>query len=60
MEDKVPYIKHYQVKEYLEKCIAAQMTSKEIAKQTRVSYKLINHWLIVHGFLKPTPDIRLP
>ena len=36
------------------------MTSKEIAKQTRVSYKLINHWLIVHGLLKPTPDIRLP
>jgi hypothetical protein len=60
MEDKIPYVKHYEVKEYLEKCIAAQMTSKEIAKQTRVSYKLVNHWLIVHGLIKNTPNIRLP
>jgi hypothetical protein len=60
MEDKVPYIKHYESKEYLEKCIAAQMSSKEIANQSKVSYKLINYWLIKHGLLRNTPEIRLP
>jgi hypothetical protein len=60
MEDKVPYIKHYESKEYLEKCIAAKMTSKEIANQSKVSYKLINYWLIKHGLLRNTSEIRLP
>lgn len=60
MEDKVPYIKHYESKEYLEKCIAAKMTSNEIANQNRVSYKLVNAWLIKHGLLRNTPDVRLP
>jgi hypothetical protein len=60
MEEKVPYIKHYESKEYLEKCIAAQMSSKEIANQSKVSYKLINVWLIKHGLLRNTPDVRLP
>jgi hypothetical protein len=60
MEDKVPYIKHYESKEYLEACIAAKMTSKEIANQSKVSYKLINWWLIKHGLLRNTPEIRLP
>lgn len=60
MEDKVPYIKHYESKEYLEKCIAAKMTSNEIANQNRVSYKLVNAWLIKHGLLRNTPEIRLP
>jgi hypothetical protein len=60
MEEKIPYIKHYESKEYLEACIAAQMNSKEIANQTKVSYKLINYWLIKHGLLRNTPDVRLP
>lgn len=60
MEDKVPYIKHYESKEYLEACIAAKMTSKDIANQSKVSYKLINWWLIKHGLLRNTPEIRLP
>lgn len=60
MEDKVPYIKHYESKEYLTSCIAAQMTSKDIANQSKVSYKLINYWLIKHGLLRNTPDVRLP
>jgi hypothetical protein len=60
MEAKIPYVKHYESKEYLEKCIAAQMTSKEIANQSKVSYKLINYWLIKHGLLRNTPDVRLP
>jgi hypothetical protein len=60
MEAKIPYVKHYESKEYLEKCIAAQMSSKEIANQSKVSYKLINVWLIKHGLLRNTPDVRLP
>jgi len=60
MEEKVPYIKHYESKEYLEACIAAKMTSKEIANQNKVSYKLVNVWLIEHGLLRNTPDVRLP
>jgi len=60
MEAKIPYVKHYESKEYLESCIAAQMNSKEIARQTKVSYKLINYWLIKHGLLRNTPDVRLP
>ena len=60
MEAKIPYVKHYESKEYLEACIAAKMTSKEIANQSKVSYKLINYWLIKHGLLRNTPDVRLP
>jgi hypothetical protein len=60
MEDKVPYIKHYESKEYLEACIAAQMNSKEIGNQNKVSYKLVNAWLIKHGLLRNTPNVRLP
>ena len=60
MEDKIPYIKHYESKEYLEACIAAKMTSKDIANQNKISYKLVNHWLIEHGLLRNTPDVRLP
>jgi hypothetical protein len=60
MEEKIPYIKHYESKEYLETCIAAKMTSKDIARQTKVSYKLVNYWLIKHGLLRNTPDVRLP
>jgi len=60
MEEKIPYIKHYESKEYLASCIAAQMTSKEIAKQNKISYKLVNAWLIKHGLLRNTPNVRLP
>jgi hypothetical protein len=58
--DKIPYVKQYESKEYLEACIAAKMTSKDIANQSKVSYKLINAWLIEHGLLRNTPDVRLP
>jgi len=60
MDEKVQYVKHYESKEYLEACIAAKMTSKDIANQSKVSYKLINYWLIKHGLLRNTPDVRLP
>jgi hypothetical protein len=60
MEAKIPYVKHYESKEYLEKCIAANMNSKEIANQSKVSYKLVNAWLIKHGLLRNTPNVRLP
>ena len=36
MEEKVPYIKHYESKEYLEACVAAKMTSKDIANQNKI------------------------
>jgi hypothetical protein len=60
MEEKVPYIKQYESKEYLEACTAAKMTSKDIANQNKISYKLVNAWLIKHGLLRNTPDVRLP
>jgi len=60
MDENVQYVKHYESKEYLEACIAAKMTSKEIANQNKVSYKLVNYWLIEHGLLRNTPDVRLP
>ena len=60
MEEKIPYVKHYESKEYLEACVAAKMTSKDIANQNKVSYKLVNYWLIEHGLLRNTPDVRLP
>ena len=60
MEEKVPYIKHYESKQYLEACISANMTSKDIANQNKVSYKLINYWLIEHNLIPNTPDVRLP
>jgi len=60
MEEKVPYIKHYESKEYLEACVAAKMTSKDIANQNKISYKLVNTWLIQHGLLRNTPNVRLP
>ena len=60
MEEKTPYIKHYESKKYLEACVAAKMTSKDIANQNKISYKLVNYWLIEHGLLRNTPDVRLP
>jgi len=60
MDEKVQYVKHYESKEYLEACIAAKMNSKDIANQNKISYKLVNAWLIKHGLLRNTPEIRLP
>ena len=60
MEEKIPYVKHYESKEYLEKCMNAKMSSKDIAKENKVSYKLINAWLVKHSLIKHTPEIRLP
>lgn len=60
MDENVQYVKNYQSKKYLEACIAAKMTSKDIANQNKVSYKLVNAWLIKHGLLRNTPDVRLP
>lgn len=55
-----PYIKHYESKEYLANMLTGGKTSKEIGKENHVSYKLVNYWLITHGLIKHTPDIRLP
>jgi hypothetical protein len=55
-----PYTKHYESKEYLTQMVSEGKTSKEIGKDNHVSYKLINHWLITHGLIRKTTDIRLP
>lgn len=35
-------------------------TTREIAKEIRVSYKLINVWAVNHNLIKRTPDLALP
>lgn len=35
-------------------------TTKEISKEVRVSYKLINAWAVRHNLIKHTPDLSLP
>ena len=35
-------------------------TTREIAKEIRVSYKLINIWAVNHNLIKRTPDLVLP
>ncbi len=55
-----PYTKHYESKEYLAQMLSEGKTSKEIGKDNRVSYKLVNHWLITYGLIKHTPETRLP
>jgi hypothetical protein len=35
-------------------------TTKEISKEVRVSYKLINAWAVTHNLIRRTPDLSLP
>ncbi len=58
--DAMEFIKYYESKEFLQDCLAEGMTSRDISKQCHVSYKLINRWLLNHGLIKHTPDLKLP
>ena len=51
--------KLYEDKEWLSEQLKTK-TTKEISKEVRVSYKLINVWAVKHGLLKRTPDLVLP
>ncbi len=51
--------KFYQDKDWLSEQLKTK-TTKEISKEVRVSYKLINVWAVKHGLLKRTPDLVLP
>jgi hypothetical protein len=51
--------KFYQDKDWLSEQLKTK-TTKEISKEVRVSYKLINVWAVKHGLLKYTPDLKLP
>lgn len=57
---KVPYVKDYQLKEALESFLLYEYTSRDIAKEYNVSYKLVNLWLLHHGLIKPTSELALP
>jgi orotate phosphoribosyltransferase-like protein len=50
----------YQDRNVLEPMFLKGMTSKQIAKELHVSYKLINLWLIKMNLIKRTPEIQLP
>ena len=50
----------YQDRNVLEPMFLKGMTSKQIAKELHVSYKLINLWLIKMNLIKRTPEIELP
>ena len=52
--------KLYQDKNVLEEMFLKGMTSKEIAKELHVSYKLINVWLVKHGLIVRTPEMKFP
>jgi hypothetical protein len=51
--------KFYQDKDWLSEQLKTK-TTKEISKEVRVSYKLINVWAVKHELLKHTPDLKLP
>ncbi len=52
--------KLYQDRNVLEPMFLKGMTSKEIAKELHVSYKLINVWLVKFNLVKRTPEMKFP
>lgn len=60
MLEKSPYVKDYESKAILESYLANGATSREIAKHYRVSYKLINLWLLQYGLISRTSELALP
>jgi len=52
--------KLYQDRNVLEPMFLKGMTSKEIAKELHVSYKLINVWLVKFGLITRTPEMKFP
>ena len=50
----------YQDRNVLEPMFLKGLTSKQIAKELHISYKLVNYWLIQFNLIKRTPEIELP
>jgi hypothetical protein len=60
MLDNLPYVKYYESKEYLQDELANGKSAREIANENNVSYKLINQWLLNHGLITRSEELRLP
>lgn len=50
----------YQNKNVLEEMLNNGLSVKQMSKQLHISYKLVNYWLIKHGLVVRTPEIKLP
>ena len=50
----------YQNKDILEKMFLEGLSSKQIAKQLHISYKLVNLWLVKHNLITRTPEMNFP
>jgi transposase len=59
METKIEYVKSYQDKQWLAKELETKST-RQIAKEHHVSYKLINKWALNFDLIKKTPFLELP
>lgn len=60
MAEIVPYVKEYQDKAILQSYLANGLSSREIAKYYKVSYKLVNWWLLHYGLVYRTSELALP
>jgi hypothetical protein len=58
--DKLPFIKYYESKEFLQDCLNEGMSAKQIGNYCNVSYKLINVWLVKHDLVTRTPEMKFP
>jgi hypothetical protein len=58
--DKLPFIKYYESKEFLQDCLNEGMSTKQIGNYCNVSYKLINVWLVKHDLVTRTPEMKFP
>lgn len=59
--EKFNFVKKYEDRDYLyNEYVTNSRSSKNIAKDLHVSYKLINLWLLKFGLVKSTPELLLP
>ena len=58
--DALTFIKYYESKEFLQDCLKEGMSAKQIGNYCHVSYKLINLWLVKHGLVTRTPEMKFP
>ena len=58
--DVFTFTKLYESKEFLEGRIANGWDAKQIGNYCHVSYKLINVWLVKHGLVVRTPEMKFP
>jgi len=50
----------YQNKDILEKMFLQGLSSKQIAKQLHISYKLVNLWLVKHNLVTRNSEMSFP